>query len=408
VESFQSPAIGRRLIGHQDSYELLNSRFEESEEKMKMFAYVKLTLFLIAWLALLLTNGRFALAQKESGSQQKWDSAVAQAKSEGKVVVMGPPGDRVREAITQGFSKAFPDITIEFSGGRGGELATRIKSERDAGIYSVDIVISGTSTANAYFKPMKALDPIEPALMLPEVADAKNWRDNKLEFSDRSTRFNLVFTTQNNVPLIFNPTQVKAQEVDELYKLLDPKWKGKIAVQDPIPSGTGNGVFRWVWHVLGPEKTKDFYRKIRAQAAAVDRDQRRQIEWIAQGKYPLHFGPGTVMYQLEKRGLKFGVLPEFKDYGAYVTPGFGSAMLINRAAHPNASKVFLNWLLTKDGQIAFCTGMGYVSRRVDVPTDQVPSYWVPKPGVKYWPGYYEEDATMSEEQVKFLKTLFGR
>ena len=90
-----------------------------------MFAYVKLTLFLIAWLALLLTNGRFAMAQKESGSQQKWDSAVAQAKSEGKVVVMGPPGDRVREAITQGFSKAFPDITIEFSGGRGGELATR-------------------------------------------------------------------------------------------------------------------------------------------------------------------------------------------------------------------------------------------------------------------------------------------
>lgn len=375
---------------------------------MKMFAYVKSTLFLTAWLALLLASGRFALAQKVSGSQQKWDGAVTQAKSEGKVVVMGPPGDRVREAITQGFSKAFPDITIEFSGGRGGELATRIKSERDAGIYSVDIVISGTSTANAYFKPMKALDPIEPALMLPEVADTKNWRDNKLEFSDRSTRFNLVFTTQNNVPLIFNPAQVKAPEVDELYKLLDPKWKGKIAVQDPIPSGTGNGVFRWVWHVLGPEKTKDFYRKIRAQAAAVDRDQRRQIEWIAQGKYPLHFGPGTVMYQLEQRGLKFGVLPEFKDYGAYVTPGFGSAMLINRAPHANASKVFLNWLLTKDGQTAFCTGMGYVSRRVDVPTDHVPSYWVPKPGIKYWPGYYEEDATMSDEQVKFLKTLFGR
>jgi iron(III) transport system substrate-binding protein len=359
-------------------------------------------------LALFLINGQPALAQSKAGSQQKWDTAVAQAKKEGKVVVLGPPGDMVREAITQGFSKAFPDITVEYAGARGGELATRIKSERDAGIYSVDIVISGTSTANSYFKPMKALDPIEPALILPEVLDPKNWRDNKLEFSDRSTRLNLVFTTQNNVPLIYNPAQVKAQEVDELFKLLDPKWKGKIAVQDPIPSGTGNGVFRWVWHVLGPEKTKDFYRKIRAQAAAVDRDQRRQIEWIAQGKYPLHLGPGTVMQQLEKRGLKFGVVPEFKDYGAYLTPGFGSAMLINRAPHANASKVFLNWLLTKDGQTAFCKGMGYVSRRVDVSTDHVPSYWVPKPGVKYWPGYYEEDATMSDEQEKFLKTLFGR
>ena len=347
-------------------------------------------------------------AQSDSGWQKKWDQTLAQAKKEGKVVVLGPPGDQIREALTRGFAKAFPDITIEFSGARGGELATRVKAERDAGIYSVDVLINGTSTANAYFKPMKALDPIEPALILPEVIDPKNWRDNRLEFSDRSTKFDLVFTTQNNVPLIYNLTQVKADEIDELTDLLDPKWKGKIAVQDPIPSGTGNGVFRWVWHVMGPEKTKDFYRKIRAQAAAVDRDQRRQIEWIAQGKYPLHLGPGTIMQQLEKRGLKFGVVPYFKDYGAYLTPGFGSVMFVNRAPHPNAGKVFLNWLLTKEGQTAFSKGMGYVSRRLDVPTDHVPSYWVPKEGVKYWAGYYEEDATMSPEQIKFLKSIFGR
>ena len=287
-------------------------------------------------------------------------------------------------------------------------MATKIKAERDAGLHSVDIVINGVSTADAYFKPMKALDPIEPALILPEVTDPKYWRDNRLEFSDRSSHLDLIFSTQTNVPVIFNPAQVRAEEVDELYKLLDPKWKGKVAVQDPIPSGTGNGVFRWLWHVLGPEKAMDFYRKIRAQAGAVDRDQRRQIEWVAQGKFPLNFGPGTVMYQLEQRGLKFGVVSEFKDYGSYLTPGFGSAMLINQAPHPNASKVFLNWLLRKDGQTAFSKGMGYVSRRVDVATDHIPSYWVPKPGVKYWPGYYEDDAKMSSEQEKFLKTLFGR
>jgi ABC-type Fe3+ transport system substrate-binding protein len=349
-----------------------------------------------------------AMAQSDAGWQKTWDDVRAKAKSEGKVVVLGPPGDQIRDAITSGFAKAFPDISIEFSGARGGELATRIKAERDASIYSVDILINGTSTANAYFKPMKALDPIEPALILPEVIDPKNWRDHRLEFSDRATRLDLVFATQNNVPLIYNPKQVKPEEVDELYKLLDPKWKGKIAVQDPIPSGTGNGVFRWVWHVLGPEKAKDFYTKMRAQAAAVDRDQRRQIEWVAQGKYPLHLGPGTIMYQLEKRGLKFGVIPDFKDYGAYLTPGFGSAMFANRSPHPNAGKVFLNWLLTKEGQTVFSKGMGYVSRRSDVPTDHIPSYWVPKPGVKYWAGYYEEDAKMSPEQEKFLKSLYGR
>jgi iron(III) transport system substrate-binding protein len=374
----------------------------------KHFAALRATVFSAAALVYCLAMTSWALAQSDAGWQKKWDQTVAQAKTEGKVVVLGPPGDQIREAITKGFARAFPDITIEFSGARGGELATRIKAERDAGVYSTDIVINGTSTANAYFKPMKALDPIEPALILPDVLNPKNWRDSRLEFSDRGTRFDLVFTTQNNVPLIYHPAQVKPEEVDELGKLLNPKWKGKIAVQDPIPSGTGNGVFRWVWHVMGPEKTKDFYRKIRAQAAAVDRDQRRQIEWIAQGKYPLHLGPGTIMHQLEKRGLKFGVIAEFKDYGAYLTPGFGSVMFINRAPHPNAGKVFLNWLLTKDGQTQFSKGMGYVSRRLDVPTDHVPSYWVPKPGVKYWAGYYEEDATMSPEQENFLKSLFGR
>jgi ABC-type Fe3+ transport system substrate-binding protein len=147
---------------------------------------------------------------------------------------------------------------------------------------------------------------------------------------------------------------------------------------------------------------------MRAQAAAVDRDQRRQIEWIAQGKYPVHLAPGTVMYQLEKRGLKFGVISAFKDYGAYLTPGFGSVMVMNKSPHPSAGKIFLNWLLTKEGQTIFSKGMGYVSRRVDVPTDHVPSYWVPKEGVKYWAGYYEEDAKMSPEQIKFLKSIFGR
>jgi len=370
--------------------------------------YIRAALFLGTVGFLSLVGPNTSSAQTKATWQERWEKALAEAKKEGKVVVMGPPGDLIRDAMTQGFKKTFPDISIEYSGARGGELATRVKAERDAGIYSIDIVISGTSTANSYFKPMKALDMIEPALMLPEVMDLKYWRDSRLEFSDRSTRYTLVFATQNPPPLIFNPAQVKAEDVDELNELLDPKWKGKIAVQDPIPSGTGQGGFRWLWHVLGPEKAKDFYRKMHAQAGAIDRDQRRQIEWVAQGKYPLHLSPGTIMFQLSKRGLKFGVVSELKDYGSYLSAGFAGAMLVNRAPHPNAAKVFLNWILTREGQTAWSNAMGYVSRRLDVPTDHIPSYWIPKPGVKYWPSYYEEDSTLTPEQEKFLKEIFGR
>jgi len=349
-----------------------------------------------------------------------WQQLLSDAKKEGKVVVWGPPGELIRTAMTEGFKKAFPDIAIEYSGARGGEQATRIKAERDGGVYSVDILLSGTTTAINQMKPMQALDPITPALVTPEVTDPKNWRDNKLEFSDETTRLNLVFSTMLKTPLVYNPKLAKPDDINELAKLLDPKWKGKFVINDPLPSGSGNVTFRWIWRLMGPEKAKDYYRKIRANAALADRDQRRQIEWVAQGKYAFLLAPSDgVLGQLLGRGLKLGVVPEFKDHGTYVTASFGSAMLVNKNPHPNAAAVFLNWVLSKEGQTAWSKAMDHVSRRLDVPTDHLPPYIIPpsdakffsaepKPGYRYWLSYTEENVQRSDEETKILKELFGR
>jgi ABC-type Fe3+ transport system substrate-binding protein len=359
-------------------------------------------------------------AESQSDWQQRWDKAMSGAKKEGMVVVWGPPGELIRKAMSEGFKKAFPEIPIEYSGGRGGEQATRIKAERDGGVYGVDVFLSGTTTANNQMIPMKALDPIEPALILPEVTDTKNWRDNALEFSDEATRLDLVFVSQLKVLIIYHPGEVKPEEIDEFSKLLNPKWKGKFVINDPLPSGAGNVTFRWMWRVLGPEKAKDYYRKIRANAGSVDRDQRRQIEWVAQGKYAFLLAPSDgVLGQLLKRGLKVGILPEFKDYGTYLNASFGSAMLLNKAPHPNAATVFLNWMLGKEGQTAWSKAMDHLSKRVDVPTDHLSPYIIPpasakyfagqpKPGQRYWISHSAENVKRSAEETKILKELFGR
>jgi hypothetical protein len=70
--------------------------------------------------------------------------------------------------------------------------------------------------------------------------------------------------------------------------------------------------------------------------------------------------------------------------------------------------VFVNWLLTKDGQLAWSKAMDHVSLRTDVPTDHLPRYTVPKPGVKYWRGFSEEAQTRVPEEEKLLKELFQR
>jgi iron(III) transport system substrate-binding protein len=320
----------------------------------------------------------------------EWDQTVAAARQEGRVMVVGPPGDLVRKNVVEGFRKAFPDITLEWQGGRNAEMATKMEAERRAGVYSVDVFFGGTSTALKQVRPIGALDPLKPALLLPEVTDGKNWRGGHLEYSDADERI-LVFVNIPSALVAYNPTQVRADEVDEMPELLDPKWKGRIAINDPIPTGAGNVTFRLFWHVLGPERGAEYIRALRAQAGAVDRDQRRQVEWVARGRFPVVIGASDLtLQQLKEEGVRVDVINDFKEYGGLVTASSGSLMLINRAPHPHAAKVFLNWMLTKDGQTAWSTALNQPSLRVDVPTDHLRPESILRADVTYWRSYTEE------------------
>ena len=348
------------------------------------------------------------LAQSEPAWRQQWDKATAAAKKEGKVVVFGPAGELIRNALTDGFNKSFPSITLEYVGGRTTEQATRLKAERDGGVFSVDVFIGGAVTMMG-LGSLGALERLEPVLILPEVKELKYWRDGRLEFTNPSTRFTLVFSSQPNAPVVYDLKQVKDHEIDELYELLDPRWKGKVVLNDPLPAGTASSLFRWLWRILGPDKATDYFRKIRAQAGAVDRDQRRQIEWIVQGKYAWLLAPNnSMLHQLVQRGLKLGILPEFKDYGTHIGTGAGCIALMNRAPRRNTAVVFINWFLNREGQMAWSRGANLLTRRLDVPQDHMPQYLLVKPRSNYWVSYYEADAGRSAREEAVLQELFGR
>jgi ABC-type Fe3+ transport system substrate-binding protein len=347
-------------------------------------------------------------AQDKGDWRERWNSALTQAKNEGKVVVLGPPGELIREALTQGFEKAFPGLKLDYIGGPPGPRVSRMRAERDAGIYNYDVFLGGTNTAVLALKPMGALDPIKPVLILPEVIDLKNWRDGRWQAVDKEGLYVLAFAGQVSSVLAYNIEQVKGDEVDELNELLDPKWKDKIAVSSPVSGGAGPPTFRLIWLMLGPEKAKDYFVKLRAQTGIVERDQRRGLESVAKGKYPVLIAPSTgVMGQLTQRGLKFGVLSEWKDIGGRISSSFGNVTVLNKAPHPNAAKVFINWLLTKDGQSIWSKTMQNVSRRVDVSTEGLPDFILPKTGGKYWESDSEEGQTRTPEEEKLIKELFS-
>ena len=124
-------------------------------------------------------------AQAKGDWKQTWDTVLREAKKEGKVVVFGPPGDVIRKAVVEGFSQAFPEITIEYSGARGSDHVAKIRAERDAGIYSVDVFNGNNLVANFNLRPIGGFDPVRPTLILPEVTELKYWRDGRLEFLRR-------------------------------------------------------------------------------------------------------------------------------------------------------------------------------------------------------------------------------
>ena len=341
--------------------------------------------------------------------QAEWDRIVAAARQEGSVVVNGPAGDTIRRAMVDGFQKAHPGITVEWTGGAAPEMVAKMEAERRAGLYAVDVLIAGTSVQLAQVKPLGAWEPLRPALLLPEVTDPASWLDGRLEFADNEGENDLVFITVPMGVIAYNPSMVKPEEIDELPKLLDPKWRGKIVVSDPVVGGSGQALFRFFWAAMGPDKAADYIRAIKAQAGTVDRDRRRMVEWIARGRYPILLNPdGTILPQLKQEGLIVETLPEFKDVGTYVSASFGSVSLINHAPSPNAAKVFVNWLLTKDGQTAYSTATRQASRRLDVPRDHLPPDQIIRPDGKYWASYKETEAVAPPELVNLLNEVFAR
>jgi ABC-type Fe3+ transport system substrate-binding protein len=337
--------------------------------------------------------------------EKEWNELVAAAKREGEVAVMSSAGgSEPRKALTEAFEKKY-GIRVEYLSASGSAMVSRLKTERTAGQYLWDIFLGGTSTPMTGLKPDGALDPIEPALILPEVKEGKYWLGGQLEFAEKD-RLIFVMLSYSKSALFVNTNLVKIEEIRSLKDLLDPKWRGKILAGDPKVAGPGQATFSFFYAQkdLGP----DFIRKLAAQKVHFLRDDRQAVEWLAMGKYPLLVGGSDVDAEpFLKQNLPIRIVnPSQMKEGGYLTAGPGGISLLNRAPHPNAARVYLNWLLSKEGQTIFGNAVGYPSRRLDTPRPTEPWKYPPQKG--YWVSYDEPAVfEIKSKLVPLIKEVFG-
>jgi iron(III) transport system substrate-binding protein len=334
---------------------------------------------------------------------QEWEKVLAAAKKEGKVAIIGPVGADRRDILVEPFQKKY-GIPVEYFSDRGAGIGPRLTSERGAGQYLWDVTVTGTTTGLLVLLPGGMLDPMEPALILPDVKDPKNWRGGGLEFVDAGKRF-LVMTPSQRGTLFVNPKVVKPQEIRSYKDLLNPKYRKRIVMDDPTRAGPGQATFTFFY--LHPELGPNFIRALAKQEPTVLRDYTQEIDGIAREKYSILIGVSDIVAEEKlKDGLPVAILdPRQIKEGSDVSPGSGGLGLFNRAPHLNAAKIYLNWLLSKEGQEGFAKVNGYISARLDVPTDHSP-WRVPIPGsIKT---YTQQAIDIKDDLVALFKEAFGR
>ncbi len=325
-------------------------------------------------------EGPAAVKGPENAPKQKsaWEELVDGAKKEGNVMIYATELGAAQQILTRALKDKF-DIDLNTVGGRGPEVVAKLTAERRAGLNLGDVGLTGPSTFIDEIKPLGITVPLPPLLTLPEVTDPSKWRNGKIPYLDNE-RHSLVMVAIAAQPSIRNTEMVKEGEVSSFLDYLEPKWKGKIVLSDPSVAGNANYFFaHMATQLFGQERTVQILRQLAAQDPVVIRDQRQLLEWVARGKYPIGIGHSSTQFAEYKRLGAPVELVKLKE-PPFLSSGSGNVYVFDKAPHPNALKLFVNWLLSKEGATIWSQATGNPSMRLDVTVEGLDSMTLPPPG----------------------------
>jgi ABC-type Fe3+ transport system substrate-binding protein len=258
-----------------------------------------------------------------------------------------------------------------------------------AGHVVADVFSGGANTNYDILYQGKALDSLKAALILPEVLDESKWFEGRHRYTDPEQRQIFVYVANpSSSGFYYNTTLVNPKEFKSYWDMVNPKWKGKYVSQDPLGTGLGASLqFFYYNPELGPE----YIRKLFGDMQPVfGRDRRQITDWLAQGRYPLCIGCRDTN-RAKTQGLPVDELDnvDWKE-GIQLTSGGGSLSLIKGGPNPNAAKVFINWFLSRRGQLALQKYNDLYgedapnSRRIDIPKEMLVPVMRIHPGKKYF------------------------
>ena len=277
----------------------------------------------------------FAVGAATAQTAKEWEDVIAAGKKEGEVVVytayLSP---QTNDPIAKAFEKKY-GIKVTYLAARGSEIRERMRSEQNAGRFIGDLLHHARSNISTWAVQDNQLNKLPPIPNRARLKDPFNtWADDYQV---------PIFTI--NYGFLVNTRILKPEDEPKAWAdMLDPKWQGKIASDDPRAAGGGAVMFRMLHDRFG----KDYLEKLAAQKPVFGRDYALMARRVAQGEFPVYI-PYILSDYSNIKGLpvKFVVPQEGVAYGSY------SAAIMRNAPHPNAARLLADFYLSDEAQTIY-------------------------------------------------------
>ena len=323
---------------------------------------------------------------------------VEAAQKEGRLTIYSYNfvGD-VGLAVSRAFREQY-GIQVDIITGRGSAFIERLKTEKRMGSILADM--SDNSATNA--KNMKEQGfTISIAGELPALREKDVWLADVLAM-DPQERHLITFNFSTYSSFV-NTNLVKLGEEPKVWKdLLDPRWKGKMIVADPT---TGAGLLNTFVplmreKVVDEEFLKGLYKQdIRFALSAPDaaaitsRAERSLVITATSSEFGSPIAQGAP--------IRAVALSDGTVLSAVVVVAYGGA------PHPNAAKLFMNWLISQEGQTVYSKAASVNSTRKDV-SSSLPKAGQVTPTRPIILTNEDTDAAAKLFQQQYLNKLWGR
>jgi iron(III) transport system substrate-binding protein len=279
------------------------------------------------------------------------------------LIVYSPHGKELLEYLEKEFEKAHPDIDVQWVDMGSQEVLDRVRAEKDNP--QADVWFGAPAEAFDRATREKLLDPYIPT-----------W-SNAVSVEARENNDHWYGTYLTPEVIAYNTEAVTAAQAPKDWDdVLDPKWKGKLLIRDPIASGTMRAIFgaiiaRSVARTGSPESGYEWLRKLDANTR----------------EYVLN---PTLLYQ--KLGRQEGIITlwDMPDIATleqrtripvgYVIPSSGTPVLVDGIAivkgtkHPKEAKLYYEFVTTPEALKAAAEQFLRIPARTDIPVSDLPKW----------------------------------